>query len=76
MIEPKTIDVTKGFITSGVKEIGNYIYILMIDLSGQTIIKRVKSDNTEIKFVERTEGTIDAFWADPTVHIYKWIHEV
>ena len=76
MIEPKTIDVTKGFITSGVKEIGSYIYVLMIDLSGQTIIKRVKSDNTEIKFVEMTEGSIEDFWSDPTVHTYKWIHEV
>ncbi len=76
MLNPKTVDVTKGFITSGVKEIGSYIYVLMIDLSGQTIIKRVKSDNTEIKFVERTSGSIDDFWLDPTVHTYKWIHEV
>ena len=76
MLNPKTVNVTKGFIVSGVKEIGDYTYVLQIDLSGQTIIKRVKSDNSEIKFVEKTEGTIENFWTDPTVHTYKWIYEV
>ena len=76
MIKPTTVDVTKGFITSGVKEIGDYMYVLQIDLAGQTIIKRIKSDNSEIKFVEKTSGSIDDFWSDPTLHTYKWIHEV
>ncbi len=75
-LNPKTVNVTKGFITSGVKEIGDYTYVLQIDLSGQAIIKRIKSDNSEIKFVEMTEGTIDTFWTDPTTHEYKWIHKV
>ena len=73
---PKTVDITKNFITSGVKEVGEYLYVLLIDLAGQTIIKRVKDDNTEIKFTEKTVGTIEDFWSDPTVHTYKWIHEV
>ncbi len=77
MIEPKTVDVTKGFITSGVKEIGSYTYVLLIDLSGQTLIKRVKTDQSEIKFVEKTTGTIEDFWADPvTSKTYVWIHQI
>jgi len=76
MFNPKTTDITKNFIISGVKDIGDYTYVLQIDLAGQTIIKRIKTDNSEIKFAQRTEGTIENFWLDPTVHTYKWIHEV
>ena len=68
MIAPKSVDVTKGFIVSGVKEQGSYLYVLLIDLSGQTLIKRVKTDNSEIKFAQKTSGTINNFWADPTIH--------
>lgn len=77
MINPKTIDVTKGFVTSGVIEAGGYIYILLIDLSGQVLIKRVKADNSEIKFVEKpAEEVLETFWNDYASHTYKWIHEV
>ena len=78
MLNPKTVDVTKGFVTSGVKEIGEYIYILLIDLAGQTIIKRVKSDNSEIKFRKKSGQSIEDFWATPDGSgiVYKWIHEI
>jgi len=75
MLNPKYVDSTKHYVVSGVKEIGDYIYILMINMSGQTLIKRVKSDNSEIKFVVRPkEETITNFWEDPTQHEYKYIH--
>lgn len=76
MIEPKTGEVLKGFVTSGVKEIGNYTYVLLLDLAGQTLIKRVKTDQSEIKFVKRNVGDIVTFWLDPTIHSYIYIHEV
>ncbi|GAG78814.1 unnamed protein product [marine sediment metagenome] len=77
MIEPKSVDITKSFTTSGVKEIGEYTYVLLIDGgSSLTLIKRVKLTNSEIKFVKREEGTIESFWADPTVHTYVWINSL
>ena len=77
MIEPKSIDLTKNFTTSGVKEIGNYTYVLLIDGgSPLTLIKRIKTDNSEIKFALRVSGTIDAFWATPAIHDYVWIHKL
>ena len=64
-------------IISGVKEIGVYTYVLLINAgNGQTLIKRIKTDNSEIKFALRTTQTIADFWSDPTVHTYVWIHQV
>ena len=75
-IRPASVDVTKGFITSGTKEVGDYLYVLLIDMIGQTLIKRVKSDNSEIRFTKMPDETvIETFWADPTLHTYVWIYQ-
>ena len=76
-LNPVSVDVTKNFTTSGVKEIGDYLYALLINAgNGQTLIKRVKTDNSEIKFVLRTTQTIADFWTDPTVHTYNYINKI
>ncbi|HED05271.1 MAG TPA: hypothetical protein ENI61_01145 [Ignavibacteria bacterium] len=64
------------FVDHGVKEIGNYIYILKIDLSGQAIIKRAQPDGQDISFTRHTTGTLPDFWTDPTVHVYDYIHKI
>lgn len=64
------------FVDHGVKEIGNYFYILQIDLTGQTIIKRAQPNGQDIRFTKLTTGTIPDFWADPTVHTYNYIHKI
>ncbi len=75
--KPKNVDITKSFTTSGIKEIGDYTYILLLDGgSDLTLIKRVKTDNSEIKFVLRDAQSIEDFWLDPTVHTYVWIHQL
>lgn len=76
MINPKGDNITKNFTVSGVKEIGDYTYILLIDFAGLTLIKRIKLDNSEIKYVKKTSGSIENFWADPSVHEYKYIHKI
>lgn len=76
-INPKIVDVTKNFTISGVKEIGVYTYVLLLNAGdGLTLIKRIKTDNSEIKFVLRTTQSIADFWSDPTAHTYVWIHLV
>ena len=32
-------------------------------------------DLADLKFIKRESGSIDAFWADPTIHTYVWIHQ-
>lgn len=63
------------FISHGVKILGNYTYVLKIDLTGQTIIQRINSDQSEILFTKKTDETnISDFWIDPTVHSYKYFY--
>lgn len=79
MIEPKGVNLAKAFTISGVKEIGGYTYVLLVDFAGLTLIKRVTSDNSEIKFVKKSSGqSIDDFWANPdaTGLNYTFIHEL
>jgi len=76
MLESGYVNPIKNFQASGIKISGSYEYVLLIDLEGQVLIERVKTDSTEIKFTKKKTGTIDAFWADPTVHTYVWIHEI
>ena len=76
MINSGYVNPIKNFQSSGIKTVGSYEYVLLIDLAGQVLILRRKDDDTEIKFTKKTTGTIEAFWADPTAHSYVWIHEV
>lgn len=76
MIEPKGLNIDKAFTVSGVKDIGDYTYVLLIDFAGLTLIKRVKSDSTEIKYAKRGEQSIADFWSDPTLPTYKYINEI
>ena len=71
-----SVDVTKNYTTSGIKEIGDYMYVLKIDLKGKAIIQRIKSDNTEIKFYKIPIHELDTRWANPDAQAYAWIHKV
>lgn len=81
-LNPKGVNIDKHFTTSGVKEAGGYTYVLMIDFAGFALIKRINSDESEIKYHSLHDPdleTIDAFWADPTTHTshghgYSWIN--
>ena len=75
MIQSKYKNPVPEFVDHGVKESGGYTYVLKIDLIGQTIIQRVKSDNTEILFAAKSSATtIASFWSDPTIHNYTYFH--
>ena len=79
--EPKNVDITKSFTISGVKYIGDYIYVLLIDgATDLALIKRVKTDDSEIKFlkVARGSGELTTKWANPdaTGMNYVWIHQI
>ncbi len=81
-LHPKGINIDKAFTVSGVKEAGGYTYVLMIDFAGFALIKRISSDESEIKYHclnDPNPESIDAFWADPTTHTshgngYSWIN--
>lgn len=77
MFLPKGTDITKNFIVHGVKVIGDYTYVLKIDIEGQTIIQQIKSDDTTILFCAKPDGmSIVNFWADPTASglVYSYYH--
>jgi len=76
MIHPKGINIDKAFTVSGVKDIGDYIYVLLLDFAGLALIKRVKIDNSEIKYYKIPDGEIVARWADPASQAYVWINQV
>ena len=74
MLNSKYVNQEKNYITHGVKEIGDYTYVLLIDMAGVSLIKRVKSDNTEILFTKKESGSIATFWSDPTIHSYNYFY--
>ncbi len=79
--KPKNIDVTKSFTISGVKDIGDYTYCLLIDgATDLALIKRIKTDNSEIKFlkIDKGSGELTTKWASPdaTGMNYVWIHQI
>ncbi len=82
MLYPKGVNIDRQFTVSGVKEAGGYTYVLLIDFAGLAIIKRINSDESEIKYHcinDPDSETIDNFWADPEVHTshgngYSWIN--
>ncbi len=77
--KPKNIDITKSFTISGVKYIGDYIYVLLIDgATDLALIKRIKTDDSEIKFIEIPAGEMNTYWANPDAsgYAYVWIHRV
>ena len=76
MITPKGVNIDKALTVSGVKDIGNYTYVLLIDFAGLALIKRIKSDNTEIKYYKIPSGEMDVDWASPETQDYVWIHQV
>jgi hypothetical protein len=49
----------------------------MIDFGGLTLIRRIKSDKTEILFAKRpVEDSIEDFWAAAESQEYKYIHQL
>jgi len=75
MLKPKGVNLDKAFTVHGVKEAGGDTYVLLIDFAGLTIIKKIKSDNSEIFYAKKPDGvSIPDFWSDPTLHSYTYIH--
>jgi len=72
-----------NFSIHGVKTISSYDYVLLVDKQGQTLIKRVSSDGTDIKFTKMTitndttfsdiATTIDNFWS-ATIANYTYVY--
>lgn len=66
-----------NFQAHGVKTVGLYQYILLIDLQGSVLIERVKTDNSEILFVKMPEGTdIATYWASADTYTYKYMNQI
>jgi hypothetical protein len=71
------------FVACGMQTIGLYSYILLVDGTGQCYIERIATDNSSFKFAkmpepvtsgfDAAEVAIDAFWVDPTAHVYKYL---
>jgi len=80
MIRAKFTDPTKNFVTHGVQTTGAYTYVLLIDLAGQVLIKRINSTQSEILFTKKTtthaEQSIADYWADPTGYAYSYIFTI
>ena len=76
MLSSKYSNPIENFQASGIKEIGDYTYVLLIDLQGQVLIQRIRSDESGIKFVKKGSQTIEAFWANPASYSYIWVHQL
>ena len=75
-MRPFSTNVERSFTNHGVEIDASYTYVLLVDFSGQALIKRVKSDNTEIRFALKADGTdVDTFWANRASEEYKYIFE-
>ena len=69
MIQSKYKNPLPNFVGHGVKTAGNYSYFLLIDMTGQALIQRIKSDSSEILFYKKPVDTsIADFWADPSAY--------
>jgi len=72
---------TEDYEVSAVNDAGTYIYILYIaptiKARKRVLIKRIKSDNSELKFVAMaTDGDIATFWDDRVTHTYVYANVV
>lgn len=78
IITSKYKDPLENFVCHGMKTSGSYNYVLLIDETGQTLIERIKTDNTEILFTRKADATdITAYWAaDFTAYSYTYLHLV
>jgi len=75
MLSSKYANPIDNFQCHGVVTAGGYSYNLLIDLEGQVIIQRIKTDNTEILFAKKPAATtISSFWANRATHTYHYIH--
>lgn len=73
------------FTAHGVKTVGDYQYVLLVDGEGACYIERVATDESSIKFckmphVDHTTFAeiatqIDAFWVSPESHSYVYIFQ-
>jgi hypothetical protein len=69
----------------GVKTVGDYDYFLLIDADGECYIQKAASDDSLYTFAKMPvpAGThlsgmaalINAFWASPESHTYKYLFE-
>jgi len=77
VLKSKFKDPTVNFVIHGVKTVGNYVYVLLVDMTGQALIRRIKNDNTEILFSKKPDqASISDFWTNADQHTYQYIHEV
>jgi hypothetical protein len=76
MIESKYTDPLENFICHGTKTIGNYLYVLLIDETGQTLIQQVANDQSTILFVRKPNASnIESYWnADITTYSYTYLY--
>ena len=73
------------FTPHGIKTIGGYDYVLMVDEGGQAVIMRVSADKSEIRYclMSKVSGSfatiaaaIDAFWVAPDVSkVYTYLFQ-
>lgn len=87
MIKSKYLDALSNFVAHGIKTVGDYDYVLLVDQTGQTIIQRIYTDSTEILYCKMPDTTfttfaavktqIDAFWVNPasTDKVYGYIFQ-
>ena len=76
-MRPFSVNIEEAFAIHGVVETVDYIYVLLIDFGANTIIKRVKQDNTEIRFALKDDETsIEDFWANRELETYRYIYEL
>ena len=65
------------FVTHGAIEAGSYLYILLINMEGKALIRRVKTDNSEILFTLKEDSeSIADFWAGRVGKAYVYLYEV
>ena len=86
MLKSKYANPLDSFVVHGEKVISGYTYILLVDESGQSLIKRVSSDNSSIMFSEMSNpgsfqqdviaAAITAFWASPTTGNFVYLFQL
>jgi len=66
-----------GFFINGIKTVTSDTYTLLSDKSGQIYIQHVPVVAEDIKYAKMPTDTDAAtFWADPTIHTFKFFFEL
>lgn len=71
----KYTNILLGYVFHGLKTVGDYQYVLLINMEGEVIIMQIKTDQSVAKYKAKpTATTIDNFWSAPDTHTYDYIH--